>query len=156
LWTVYYRVSLRSKHALSKNSSAGIDRPWAITPTMARSVCPRRSPGGSPVADMGNYDSLTVENVPGGAIVVHGDIDVAGGPILEAALLRREGDDVIVIDLGDVYFIDSSGLRSLLGASRRARARGATIVLKRVGPEVLRLLEITGTTGNFSIETNRD
>ena len=108
------------------------------------------------MADMGNYDSLTVENVPGGAIVVHGDIDVAGGPILEAALLRREGDDVIVIDLGDVYFIDSSGLRSLLGASRRSRARGAAVVLKRVGPEVLRLLEITGTTSNFSIETNRD
>ena len=108
------------------------------------------------MTDMGNYDSLTVENVPGGAIVVHGDIDVAGGPILEAALLRREGEAVIVIDLGDVYFIDSSGLRSLLGASRRARARGATVVLKRVGPEVLRLLEITGTTSNFSIETNRD
>jgi anti-anti-sigma factor len=108
------------------------------------------------VTDMGNYDSLTVENVPGGAIVVHGDIDVAGGPILEAALLRREGEGVIVIDLGDVYFIDSSGLRSLLGASRRARARGSSVVLKRVGPEVLRLLEITGTTSNFSIETNRD
>ena len=108
------------------------------------------------MTDMGNYDSLTVENAPGGAIVVHGDIDVAGGPILEAALLRREGEGVIVIDLGDVYFIDSSGLRSLLGASRRARARGATVVLQRVGPEVLRLLEITGTTSNFSIETNRD
>lgn len=108
------------------------------------------------MTDMGNYDSLTVENVPGGAIVVHGDIDVAGGPILEAALLRREGEGVIVIDLGDVYFIDSSGLRSLLGASRRARARGASVVLRRVGPEVLRLLEITGTTSNFSIETNRD
>ena len=108
------------------------------------------------MTDMGNYDSLTVENMPGGAIVVHGDIDVAGGPILEAALLRREGDGVIVIDLGDVYFIDSSGLRSLLGASRRARGRGASVVLKRVGPEVLRLLEITGTTDNFTIETNRD
>ena len=108
------------------------------------------------MTDMGNYDSLTVENVPGGAIVVHGDIDVAGGPILEAALLRREGEAVIVIDLGDVYFIDSSGLRSLLGASRRARGRGASVVLKRVGPEVLRLLEITGTTDNFTIETNRD
>ena len=108
------------------------------------------------MTDMGNYDSLTVENAPGGAIVVHGDIDVAGGPILEAALLRRESEGVIVIDLGDVYFIDSSGLRSLLGASRRARGRGASVVLKRVGPEVLRLLEITGTTDNFTIETNRD
>ena len=108
------------------------------------------------MADMGNYDSLTVENMPGGAIVVHGDIDVAGGPILEAALLRRENEGAIVIDLGDVFFIDSSGLRSLLGASRRARARGATVVLRRVRAEVLRLLEITGTTSHFSIETSSD
>ena len=108
------------------------------------------------MADMGNYDSLTVENMPGGAIVVHGDIDVAGGPILEAALLRRENEGAIVIDLGDVFFIDSSGLRSLLGASRRARARGATVVLRRVRAEVLRLLEITGTTSHFSIEPSSD
>ena len=108
------------------------------------------------MTDMGNYDSLTVENMPGGAIVVHGDIDVAGGPILEAALLRRENEGAITIDLGDVFFIDSSGLRSLLGASRRARARGATVVLRRVRAEVLRLLEITGTTSHFSIETSSD
>jgi anti-anti-sigma factor len=101
---------------------------------------------------MGNYDSLTVEDVPGGVILVHGDIDVAGGPILEQALLRREGKGPIVIDLGDVYFIDSSGLRSLLGASRRARARGTTVVLRHVGAEVLRLLEITGTTSHFTVE----
>ncbi len=108
------------------------------------------------MTDMGNYDSLTVENVPGGAIVVHGDIDVAGGPILEAALLRRETEGPVVIDLGDVSFIDSSGLRSLLGASRRARARGTTVVLRHVGAEVRRLLEITGTTSQFSIETSND
>jgi len=104
---------------------------------------------------MGNQDSLTVHNGPDGVIVVHGDIDVAGGPILETAILGREGDGPVVIDLGDVFFIDSSGLRSLLGASRRARARDMTVVLRNVGSEVMRLLEITGTTEHFSIETNR-
>lgn len=103
----------------------------------------------------GNQDSLTVDHRHDGVIVVHGDIDVAGGPILEAAIIDREGDGPVVIDLADVFFIDSSGLRSLLGASRRARARGATVALCNVGSEVLRLLEITGTTDNFSIETNR-
>jgi anti-sigma B factor antagonist len=103
---------------------------------------------------MGNQDSLTVATDPDGVIVVHGDIDVAGGPILEAALVDRENDGPIVIDLGDVFFIDSSGLRSLLGASRRARSRGAEVALRNVGSEVLRLLEITGTTGHFSIETS--
>ena len=107
------------------------------------------------MTDMGHNDSLTVDNGPGGAIVVHGDIDVAGGPILEAAILDRENAGPVIIDLEDVFFIDSSGLRSLLGASRRARARDATVVLRNVGSEVLRLLEITGTTGHFSIETSR-
>ena len=102
-----------------------------------------------------NDESLTVEVDDGGAIVVHGDIDMAGGPVLEAALLQRDEDQLLVIDLGDVSFIDSSGLRSLLGASRRARTRGAEVVLRAVGPEVARLLDITGTTSQFVIESHR-
>ena len=86
---------------------------------------------------------------------MHGDIDVAGGPILEAAILDRESSGPIMIDLADVVFIDSSGLRSLLGASRRARDRGEQVTLQRVGPEVRRLLEITGTTEHFTIESSR-
>jgi anti-sigma B factor antagonist len=103
---------------------------------------------------MGNSDSLTVDRGVDGVIVVHGDIDVAGGPILEAAIREHENDGPLVIDLADVFFIDSSGLRSLLGASRRAHDRNATVVLRDVGSEVLRLLEITGTTQQFSIDND--
>jgi anti-anti-sigma factor len=104
---------------------------------------------------MGNQDSLTVEKGADGVIVVHGDIDVAGGPLLDAAIREREGGGPVVIDLGDVFFIDSSGLRSLLGASRRARDRSTTVTLRHVGPEVLRLLQITGTVEHFAIEIDR-
>ena len=38
------------------------------------------------MTEMGNQDSLSVDDGPGGEIVVHGDIDVAGGPILDAAI----------------------------------------------------------------------
>lgn len=107
------------------------------------------------MTEMGNQDSLTVHSDASGVIVVHGDIDVAGGPILEAAIRERENDGPVVIDLGGVFFIDSSGLRSLLGASRRARDRGTTVTLRRVGSEVLRLLQITGTTEHFAIQTAR-
>jgi anti-anti-sigma factor len=101
---------------------------------------------------MGNQDSLSVDTDEGGVIIVHGDIDVAGGPILDLAIREREGNGPLVIDLDDVYFIDSSGLRCLLGASRRANERGSTVALRHVGSEVLRLLEITGTTERFTIE----
>ena len=95
-------------------------------------------------------ESLTVDVGPDGILVVHGDIDIAGGPILDRAILEREPTTAdVVIDLGDVSFIDSSGLRSLLGAAQRARARDGRGVLRTVRPEITRLLEITATTGHF-------
>lgn len=105
--------------------------------------------------EAGSNESLTVEIDPDGTIVVHGDIDIAGGPVLEAVILSHEGSNQVVIDLADVSFIDSSGLRSLLGASRRALARNSTVKLRSVGPEVARLLQITGTSDQFTIESSR-
>jgi anti-sigma B factor antagonist len=105
------------------------------------------------VVDTGNSDSIRVEVDDSGTIIVHGDIDIAGGPILEDALLAaQQSSHPVTIDLRDVSFIDSSGLRSLLNASRRATERSSHVVLREVGPEVTRLLEITGTTQRFSIE----
>jgi anti-sigma B factor antagonist len=104
------------------------------------------------VVETGSSDSLRVEVDTSGTIVVFGDIDIAGGPILEDALRSQEGSGPVAIDLHNVSFIDSSGLRSLLNASRRATDRSSHVVLRGIGPEVRRLLEITGTTEQFSIE----
>lgn len=103
-----------------------------------------------------NNETFAVDIADDGAIVVKGDIDMAGGPTLDASILEREDAGPLVLDVGDVAFIDSSGLRSLLDAARRARARGSHVVLRSVGPEVSRLLEITGTTGQFVIDGRRD
>lgn len=100
-------------------------------------------------------DFLSVRTADDGSIVVSGDVDIVGGPILEAALLQRAHDGELVVDLGGVSFMDSSGLRNLLTASRRARARGAEVTLRNVGPVVWRLLEITGTAGQFAVERRR-
>ncbi len=102
--------------------------------------------------EIGTNESLTVSIDEDGVIVANGDVDLAGGPLLEAAILQREDDNPVVIDLGDVAFIDSSGLRSLLAASRRAQERGTTVVLRAPSREVRRLLEITGTTAQFELD----
>jgi anti-anti-sigma factor len=101
-------------------------------------------------------ESLSIDIADDGAIVVHGDIDMAGGPLLDSSIQQRDPGAPVVIDLADVFFIDSSGLRSLLDAARRAHARDTQVVLRSIGPEVARLLEITGTTGQFVIEGRRD
>jgi anti-sigma B factor antagonist len=105
------------------------------------------------VVETGSSDSLKVEIESDGTIVVYGDIDIAGGPVLDEALRSQEGAGPVVIDLHNVSFIDSSGLRSLLNASRRATERSSHVVLRGVGQEVARLLEITGTTERFTLET---
>lgn len=101
---------------------------------------------------MGNDPTLTVQIGPDGEVVVRGDIDMAGGPILDAALTALAPTGSIVIDLTEVAFIDSSGLRSLLSAVRSARDRDAAVLLRGIRPEVARLLAITGTADQFTIE----
>jgi len=107
-----------------------------------------------------NRNLLTTTVADDGTISVTGDIDMAGGPILEEVMLQREaqlgvsGD--LVVDVEGVQFIDSSGLRSLLAAARRAVARSARLELRAVGPEVIRLFEITGTLDQFNIVSPRD
>lgn len=101
----------------------------------------------------GNDEPLTISVTPDGVLVVRGDIDITGGPVLDAAILEREPTGAeVVIDLHAVSFIDSSGLRSLLSAARRAQERGSRVILRNVGREIGRLLEITGTTDQFVIE----
>ena len=101
--------------------------------------------------EIGNNDSITVAVDEEGVVVARGDIDLAGGPVLEQAILLREEAGPVTVDLSGVDFIDSSGLRSLLGASRRARDRGQDLVLRSPSAGVARLLALTGTTELFRV-----
>lgn len=101
--------------------------------------------------EVGKNESIKV-SLDDTVVVAEGDIDLAGGPLLDAAILRVESANPLVIDLEGVGFIDSSGLRSLLAASRRAEDRGTRVVLRRPSAGVLRLLTITGTTEQFDVE----
>lgn len=60
------------------------------------------------------------------AMSLVGELDIATAPRLESELRRVEGDrpSVLVIDLRQLSFIDSTGLRLLIGADVRAREDG--------------------------------
>jgi anti-anti-sigma factor len=59
-------------------------------------------------------------------------------------LTRLPPDGELVIDLRNVGFMDSSGLRALLVERRRRAHAGGTIMLSNPSPLVTRLLEVTG------------
>jgi len=68
-------------------------------------------------------------------IVVTGELDIANAPAIRAALLGAEatGAAEIVLDLSDLTFMGSVGLRVILEADARARAAGRRLTL-RVSP----------------------
>lgn len=73
-----------------------------------------------------------------------GELDLDGAPRLEAELMRVEASDApsIVVDLGALEFIDSTGIRLLLMAAERSSETGRLTFLK--GPrQVHRVFEIT-------------
>jgi anti-anti-sigma factor len=91
------------------------------------------------------------EQLPGAVLVVaEGELDLVGAPrLLEA--LPGPGDTPVVIDLGSVGFMDSSGLRSLLEARRRCLDAGRGFALARPSDAVQRVLELVDLTGEFEV-----
>jgi anti-sigma B factor antagonist len=79
-------------------------------------------------------------------ISLSGELDLATVPVVERELQRVEATDVlsIVVDLGDLAFIDSNGVRILLSADARSRADAHRLVLLRGSASVQRVLEICG------------
>ena len=57
-----------------------------------------------------------------------------------------------MLDLASVTFIDSSGLRVLIDAHRRAEADGRVLVIVHPSPPVSRLFEISGLTNHLHVE----
>jgi anti-sigma B factor antagonist len=74
-------------------------------------------------------DVQVVGGDDGTRVVLTGELDLAGVPALEAALARVDeaGEARLVLDLRAVTFIDSSGIRCVLGAYHAALARGAEL-----------------------------
>jgi anti-sigma B factor antagonist len=90
---------------------------------------------------------IAEEDGPGGARVVrvHGELDIATAGQLERAVLRpREPGERVVLDLGGLRFMDSTGLRVLMRARSEAKAGRWDLYLRNVPPNVQRLFSISG------------
>lgn len=87
-----------------------------------------------------------------------GRIDSSSSGELERRLLEHVsgGEKRIVMDLLDVDYISSAGLRVLLLAANKLRPQGGQIVLCSLGQSVREVFELAGFTPIFSIEPSRE
>ena len=96
---------------------------------------------------------------PGNRVIaLRGELDVATVGSLRGVLGPAVDDPdtrLVVVDLTEVTFIDSTGLMTLLNALRRLVRRGGRLVLACSNPTVLRLFAITGTDTTLHVLPDR-
>jgi anti-anti-sigma factor len=91
--------------------------------------------------------SVASYDIEGGRVVApNGELDISTCPAL-AGYLQAPPGDVLVVDLADLTFLDSSGLGLIHAARREACRTGGSLVVSRPTPSVRRVLEITGLDG---------
>jgi anti-sigma B factor antagonist len=79
-------------------------------------------------------------------LLVGGELDLQTGPKLIDAVtsLLEEPVDHLTLDLGDLTFLDTSGLQYLRKVQRLCEEHGCRLVLTLVRPHIRQMFSVTG------------
>ena len=86
-------------------------------------------------------------------VLASGELDIASLPKLRACFadLATEGAVHVVLDLGNLSFIDSVGLGLLVRECTRVTAAGGTFAVRNVRPRTMQIFEMTGLIEPLSV-----
>jgi len=87
-----------------------------------------------------------------------GELDLASSAILERALDAAEiaATPLLVLDLDELKFVDSTGLRIILLAQEKSRERGQEFAITPGSQQVQRLLSITSVAEHIRVLASAD
>ncbi|MGE0724646.1 MAG: STAS domain-containing protein [Alphaproteobacteria bacterium] len=95
----------------------------------------------------------------GGVVIVTpvGRLDVASAKSVEGSLLEivNSGKTKVVLDLSELDYLSSAGLRTLLVVGKRAESALGKVVLCSVRPGVREVLAVGGFDRIFAIHPDR-
>jgi anti-sigma B factor antagonist len=98
---------------------------------------------------MADVNPLTVSAAredDGVRVVLAGELDIGSAPEVEEVLRKVESDGApsLTIDLRGLTFMDSTGLRMLVAADKRAKDASRSLRIIRGPAPVQRILDLTG------------
>ena len=82
-----------------------------------------------------------------GLVSVSGEVDVSNADVLREEIKKLLADESLAgisVDLGEVPYIDSTGIGVLVGAAHRATEEGRQLVATNVQPNVARIFGMLG------------
>ncbi|MCK2221986.1 STAS domain-containing protein [Actinomadura sp. ATCC 31491] len=91
-------------------------------------------------------------------LAVHGDLDHHTSPRLQEALdaLAPAGGDLLVIDLTELPFCDSTGVSVLVAAHQRAQDAGVRLALAGLHADLAHIFKIMGLDRLLSFYDSTD
>jgi anti-anti-sigma factor len=100
-----------------------------------------------------NVLRVTVESVEDACLLrVSGEVDASTASELRGYIRdARNEQDTVLVDLSEVDFMDSTGLRVLLDASRSSAMGKWEFFIVRPSATVRRLIELTATAGSLPL-----
>jgi len=87
-------------------------------------------------------------------LTLSGRLDTGTSPQLQEKLeeLLAEGTGDIILDLSDLEYISSAGLRVLLMGEKKCRLKDRKQVVKGANASILEIFDITGFSGVLTVE----
>jgi anti-sigma B factor antagonist len=85
------------------------------------------------------------------SLALVGELDLVTAPRLDAAIGRICAGDAaeLLLDLRELTFMDSTGLRVMLAAAKTCTARDCRLLVTHANPQVERLFKLTDTARAF-------
>ena len=109
---------------------------------------------------MSDDSFIEIERPEDGVCVVipRQDVDMSRSPQLRSAIKdeMKPGLSKMIVDLGDVQYMDSSGLATLVEAMRGAKGASVDLYLASMNAKVRAIFEIAKLDAFFSIVDSRD
>jgi anti-sigma B factor antagonist len=100
--------------------------------------------------------SIEIRDMNGTAVVaLTGDVDLQTSPSVRQKLLESlDKHQRLIVDLGAVSYIDSSGVASLVEAFQVSRKKKAYFALASVSPAAMRVLSLARLDKIFTIHAD--
>ena len=90
-------------------------------------------------------------------IAISGDLDIVTSPQLDECLTQAEADhNTIILDFGEVSFLDTSALAVIVGHWKKAEARGGALALANARYRYTKTLWITGLADKLTLYDSVD
>jgi anti-sigma B factor antagonist len=98
---------------------------------------------------------LSVATPEASVYVLSGEVDAHTAPQFADYFepLPTVDDGVLVIDMADVTFMDSSGLRVLIELNRRIGESGASLTVRSPSRSVAKIIEISGLSDIIEVSS---